>query len=151
VAGALENYATRGVFRGFSRGPASKTRASFKMLWHRGRMFEFILDARRKTLRIPVVLPEVSAEICEDLRQFAASRQSAGLPEHRRIDPSKAAVTCSHRGGNAGVTLAVRDGDYEYGVRKLIGLVHEVYMAFLYDGRYYDYMVKTFDLDPDRM
>ena len=151
MAVALENYATRGVFRGFSRGPATKARASYKMLWHRDRMSELILDAQRKTLRIPVVLPQVGPEMFQDFRQFVASRHSVDLPEHRRIDPSKAAVTCANRGGNAGVTLAVEDGDYEYGVRKLIGLVHEVYMVFLYDGRYYDYMVETFDLDPDRL
>lgn len=151
MAGVLENYAARGVFRGFSRGRASKTRATFKMLWHRGQTFEVILDTRRKTLRIPVVLPQVSAQMSAGLRQFVATRRSARLPAHRRIDAKKAAVSCARRGGNASVTIEVRDGDWEYGVRKLIGLVHEVYMVFLYDGPYYDYMVETFDLDPDRM
>jgi hypothetical protein len=36
-------------------------------------------------------------------------------------------------------------------VQKLIGLVQEIYMGFLYDGRYYDYMIEVFDLDPDHM
>ncbi len=34
--------------------------------------------------------------------------------------------------------------------RQLIHLVHEIFMTFLLDGRYYEYMVETFDLDPDK-
>ncbi len=34
--------------------------------------------------------------------------------------------------------------------RKLIHPVHEGYMDFLNDGRYYEYMAETFDLDPDK-
>lgn len=114
-------------------------------------MFELTLDTRRSTLSMPAVLPGAGVEMVEDLRRFAESRQSNELPEHRRIDTAKAVVTCSHRGGNAGIEVKVRDGDYEYAVRKLIALVHEVYMVFLYDGRYYEYLVETFDLDPDHM
>jgi hypothetical protein len=40
--------------------------------------------------------------------------------------------------------------DDEYGARKLIHLAQEIFLVFLQDGRYYDYMVENFDLDPDR-
>jgi hypothetical protein len=153
VAGILENYATRGLFRGFSQGPATKGRATFKMLWHRDRLFELILDVPRKTLRFPALLPEVPADspMYAEFREFVESRQSADLPEHRRIDKEKATVRCGNKGGNVSVTLAVNDGDFEYGTRKLIALAHETYMVFLFDGRYYDYLVETFNLDPDKM
>ena len=51
------------------------------------------------------------------------------------------------------MALAVvsRDNDYEYAVRKLIHLVHEIFMVFLMEGNYLDYMIEEFDLDPDRM
>jgi len=42
--------------------------------------------------------------------------------------------------------MVAADGDVEYA---LIHLVHETYMVFLYDGRYYSYLIDTFDLDPD--
>jgi hypothetical protein len=153
VANILENYATRAVFRGFSQGPVSKGRATFKMLWHRDRFFELILDVPRKTLRFPVVLPNVPAgsSMYSEFRQFILSRQSDALPEHRRIDNSKADARCGNKGGDVSITLTVKNGDFEYAVRKLINLVHETYMVFLFDGRYYDYLVETFDLDPDKM
>ncbi len=153
MAGILEDYAARGVFRGVGPGAARKGTASFKIMWHRDRSFEFVVDVAKETMSFPAVLPGVPAHstMYWEFREFVESRQSPDLPEHRRIDPEKAQVRCSNRDGNASLTVSVKDGDYEYAVRKLVGLVHEVYMVFLYDGRYYDYMVETFDLDPDRM
>ena len=152
VAGILENYANRGVFKGFSRGPVRKGRASFRILWHRDQFFELILDLERNTMRFPVVLPSVPAgsSMYRDFQQFITSRQSDQLPEHRRIDINKARVRCGNRGGNVSLTLTAVEGDYDYGARKLIHLVHEVYLDFLNEG-HYDYLVETFDLDPDHM
>ena len=123
------------------------------MLWHRDRFFDLILDVRAKTLRMPVVLPEVPAKssMYREFQEFVKSRQSADLPAHRRIDPQKAGIRVSNRSGNVGLTFTVRDGNFAYAARKLIHLVHEVFLDFLYDGRYYDYLVETFDLDPDHM
>lgn len=153
VGGILETYAARAVFRGFSHGPVRGGRAIFRMLWHRDRLFELLLDVPRKTLRFPVVLPEVPANspMYREFREFVESRFSDNLPEHRRIDAKKASIRCGNRGGSVSLTLTALDGDFDYGVRKLIHLVHEVYMDFLLDGRYYEYMVEKFDLDPDRM
>ena len=152
VAALLEGYATRGVFRGFSRGPSIKTRAGFKMMWHRDRFFELVLDVSKRTLRFPVVLPEVPVKsaMYREYQQFIKSRHSADLPAHRRIDSAKARVQCANRGGNVSVTLTVLDGDFEYGARRIVNVVHETFLAFLTDGPYYDYMVRVFDLDPDK-
>lgn len=153
VAGILEGYAARAVFRGFSRGSVRGTRSTFKMLWHRDRLFELTLDASRNTLRIPQVLPEVPADssMYTEFREFVQSRFSDELPEHRRIDSSKVRAQCGNRSGDVSLTLTVLDADFDYAIRKLIHLVHEVYMDFLFDARYYEYMIEKFDLDPDRM
>lgn len=152
VAEVLKSYADRGVFRGFSAGPAHAGRATFKILWHRDRSFDLILDVPRKTLRFPVVLPEVPAKspMYREFREFVESRHSPALPGHRRIDRRKARLRAGAHGGNASLTLTVKGADFEYGVRKLIHTVHEIYMVFLFDGRYYDYMLETLELDPDR-
>lgn len=152
VAAILEGYANKGVFRGFSRGPVRAGKAIYKMLWHRDRFFELILDPARKTMRFPVVLPQVPANssMYREFKEFVESRFAKSLPEHRRIDPKKAVIQPSNRNGNVALTLTVKGGDYEYGARKLIHLVHEIFLVFLYDGRYYDYLVETFDLDPDK-
>lgn len=152
VAEALEHYARRGVFRGFSRGPVKNGRAAFRMVWHRDRVFDFIFDANRGTMRFPLVLPDVPADskMYLDLKEFIKARHSDELPDHRRIDGRKAQVGSFVRSGNVSLTLTVRNGDYQYGARKLINLVHEIFLVFLADG-YYEYMVEAFDLDPDRM
>lgn len=153
VAAILENYANRAVFRGFSRGPARTGRAVFKMMWHRDRLFELLVDVPRKILRFPVVLPEIPArsDMYAELCDFVRSRQSEALPEHRRVDPAKTAFRCGNKAGNVSLTAGVKDGDFEYAARKIVHLVHEIYMDFLMDGRYYDYLVETFNLDPDKM
>jgi hypothetical protein len=154
VAETLEGYARRGVFRAFSRDQArGDGKASFKLLWHRDRTFELIFDARRNTLRFPLVLPNVPAnsEMYRNLKRFIKERHAAELPEHRRIDRSKALVSPYNRNGNISFTMRLQNGEDEYAVRKLIHLVHEIFLTFLLDGRYYEYMVENFDLDPDRV
>ena len=123
------------------------------MLWHRDRVFELSFDAARSILRFAVVLPEVPAgsSMYREFREFVTSRHSEEMPEHRRIDRSKAEVRCGNRAGDVSLTMTVSDGDYEYATDRLITLVHEVYLEFLYDGRYYDYLIETFKLDPDHM
>ncbi len=112
-----------------------------------------IFDSTRKTLRFPVVLPEVApaSSMYADFQEFVKARFSADLPDHRRIDERKAVIRSANRKGNVSLSLTVLDTDFEYGVRKLVNLVHEVFLDFLLDGRYYDYLVETFDLDPDHL
>jgi hypothetical protein len=123
------------------------------MTWHRDRTFELTVDPARGTLTFPAVLPEVSArsELFHDFQAFLRLRQSEQMPAHRRTDPHKAGLSCAVRKGDLALTLTVRDGDFSYGTRKLISLVHEVYLVFLYDGKYYQYMIDVFDLDPDHL
>jgi len=122
----------------------------FKILWHRDRFFDLILDTRKKTLRFPLVLPEVPAPMYRQFKEFLESRKSTSLPDHRRIDPEKAVARSSNRFGNVALTFTVKNGDYEYATRKLIHLVHEIFLVFLQEG-HYEYMVKVFDLDPDHL
>jgi hypothetical protein len=153
VAETLENYAQRGVFRGFSRGPVSNGKAVFRMVWHRDQTFDFCFDFRKKTMRFPVFLPNVPANspMHRELKEFIKVCHSDELPEHRRIDTKKAQAQATNRSGNISLALRVMDGDCEYGARKLIHLAHEIFMSFLLDGKYFDYVVETFDLDPDKM
>lgn len=151
VAEMLEGYAQRGVFRGFSREPARGEKTTFRMLWHRDRIFELAFDGQKNSLRFPLLLPNVSAEMFQRLRVFLEERLSDDLPEHRRLDRRKVELKAQNRKSNVSLTLTVKDHDVEYGARKLIHLVHEIFLTFLMDGRNYDYMVENFDLDPDAM
>jgi hypothetical protein len=152
VAETLESYANRGVFKGFSRVPVSHGKATFRIAWHRGQVFELIFDLKTGAMRFPTVLPNVPADstMYGELKEFIKSRHSTDLPEHRRIDGNRAQVRSYNRAGNISLVLRVMNGDYEYGVRRLVHLVHEIFLTFLVDG-YTDYMVETFELDADRI
>jgi hypothetical protein len=153
VAAVLAGYAERRVFRGFSRGLAAGEKASFQFVWHRDRVFELTFDGRQNTLRLPELLIDVPADITmyEDLKSFIRSRQAGDLPDHRRLDARKIQIRTYNRGGNILLIFKLKDGDVEYAVRKLVHLVNEIYLTFLADGKYFDYLVETFNLDPDRM
>jgi len=87
----------------------------------------------------------------KQFKEFVASRQSNETPAHRRIDTRKVQVECRNRGGNVSLAMVIVNGDYEYGARKLIHLVHEIFLGFLADGPYFDYMTEAFDMNPDGM
>ncbi len=149
VAEILEGYANRAVFRGFSRGPVARGKASFKVLWHRNRFFEIVLDPKAKTLTMPLVLPGVDAAMYRDFRQWIKARHAKDLVEHRRIDTRMATLTAARKAGDVSLTITAKN-NLAYATRKLIHAVHEIFLGFLTDGPYFDYMVDKFDLDPDK-
>lgn len=152
VTEILEAYAQKAVFRGFSAYPGTKGKASYRMVWHHDRPFELLLDIPKKTLRFSDVLPGVSARspMYGDLQAFLKERQSGELPEHRSINPSKARLTAHSTRGNVSIKLTVKDSDFDYATRKIVHIVHEIFMIFLVDGPYFEYMVERLGLDPDR-
>ena len=117
------------------------------MIWHRDRAFQITVDTRRGVIRCPLVLPEVPAPMYRQFREFVAAYQDTERPEHRRVDVGKATVACTNRGGNVSLSMKVLDDDYEYGVRKFIHLIQEIYLGFLTE--HFDYQVEAFGLDPD--
>ena len=153
VAAVLAGYAGRRVFHGFSRGPTSGGKANFLIAWHRGRVFQLAFDAHAGTLSLRELLTGIPADstMYEDLKAFIRSRQSENLPGHRRLDARKIQIRTYNRSGNIFLVVKVKDGDSEYAVRKLVHLINEIYLTFLADGNYFDYLVETFNLDPDRM
>ena len=52
--------------------------------------------------------------------------------------------------GRVSITLTVKDGDFDYATRKIIQIVHEIFLIFLVDGPYFEYMVKHLGLDEDQ-
>ena len=149
VNSLLEDYAKRGVFRGFSRQSSRDGVLSFKVVWFYNRVFDLIVDTRKKTISIPVALPRLPDNIYADFKAFVHSHHNEDLPEHRRTEKAKARLRCANRGGNVSVGLTVRDGDYEYALQRLIHLVHETFVIFLSDGRYRDYVVEQLGANPE--
>ena len=151
VGDLLQEYAERGVFRSFCRHGAGGRNMEFRLLWHRDQLFQWVWDGAKQTLRITCVLPAVPAKssMYREFRAWLKARQDETLPDHRRCDRGKVAVKTYNRGGDVALTLHILDGDVAYGVQKLVGLVNEIYLDFLSSGLYFDWLIETFDLDPD--
>lgn len=151
VGDVLEDYAQRGVFRSFARGPVNKGVATYRMLWHHNRVYELTFDPAKNVLRFTGLLPDVppDAPMYKALRAFIRKRQSHKLPEHRRIDPVKVQVRTYNRSGSVTLTIQAKDGDVGYAARKLIHLVHEIFLDFLHTG-HYEYLVQSFGLNEDQ-
>jgi hypothetical protein len=147
----MEDYAKRGVFRGFHARPIRHGVAAFRVIWHRDRIFDLIVDARKETICIPVVLPEVPmrSPLWSDFKAFVQSHHAASLPDHRRVEKSKARLRCANLRRNVSLTIAVKDGDYEYALQRLIHLVHETYLIFLTSGPYRDYLAEVLGAEMD--
>ncbi|MGP0070724.1 MAG: hypothetical protein ACLPWF_02155 [Bryobacteraceae bacterium] len=152
VTGILESYAEKAVFRGFSAHAVRGGKATYRMIWHHDRPFELLLDVPKKTLRFPSVLPGVPARsaMYRELKAFLKARQSDEIPEHRRVNPAKARLSAANQRAAVSLTVTVKDGDFEYASRKMIHIVHEIFLVFLVDGPYFEYMVEHLGLDPDR-
>ena len=150
VTGILEGYAEKALFRGFSSD--KKRTGAYQMVWHYDRPFHLLFDARRKTLRFPDLLPGISARssMYRALQAFVKERQSPAVPEHRRVNPAKARVTLTNLRGAVSLTLSVKDADFGYATRKIIQIVHEIFLIFLVDGPYFEYTVEQLGLDADR-
>jgi hypothetical protein len=147
----LETYANKGVFRSFASIGRSNKGAPYRMMWHKDRFYDLVFDAQKRSLRFPVVLPKAPAAMYEDFKKFVASRQSTEMLEHRRIEPKKVRISCSRKNSDISLLFISKDNDLEYATQKLINLMHEVFMVFLRDGLYYEYMIETFDLDRDQL
>jgi hypothetical protein len=152
IGSVLEEYAQRGVFKGYSRGPMRASKTTFRIRWHYDRMYECIFDEARGTLRFASFLPDVPADspMNAALRKYVRARQSAALPAHRRLDPEKVQARVVNRSGSVSLSVQAKDGDYEYAARKLINLVHEIFLDFLRSGPYIDYLAETMGLDLDQ-
>ncbi len=62
VGDLLEEFAERGIFRGFSRRDGRGANGAFRLRWHRDHLFEWEWNEARQTLRIACVLPAVPAD-----------------------------------------------------------------------------------------
>jgi hypothetical protein len=151
VGDILREYAARGVFKGFSVSAETSAGADYRILWHRDQLFELRYEPRRSSLRIACVLPGVDSgsRMYREFRAWLKQRSVEELPEHRRCDPGRVRLKPYNRGGSVALTLHSLDGDMDYAVRRLVALVHELYLEFLTCGRYHEWLMETFDLDPD--
>jgi hypothetical protein len=145
VTDQLKTYARRGVFRSFSQTGADSKRADFRFYWLWNLPFHLTFDGKRKSLSFKNLLPGVPAgsELNTGLKAFIKSRSANDQPEHRRLDPKRVSVRYSNLRGNVSITFLVAKDEYEYGVKKALNLVNEIFVDFL-NVRFPEYTAEYF-------
>ncbi len=142
VRHSLQGYADCGVFRGFSESKLGQ----FKFVWLLQHQMDLHLDTAKQELRFKQLLPGLPARsaLYAELKQFIAERHDRALPEHRRVDRRRAEATCSNRSGFVSLTLTVKKNQYEYGVNRLVNLVHELFLHLR--EHHPEYLVENFNV-----
>jgi len=144
VRDILQAYADRGVFRGFSEIKSRQGLPTFRFVWLIQHRMELTVDIPRHELRFKQLLPGVAARspLYAELKDLLRDLRGGNFPEHRRIDPRRAEVSCSSQRGFVSISLTVKDNEYAYGVNRIVNLVHELFVH-LRDA-WPDYLVEHF-------
>ena len=146
VAGVLQSYADRGVFRGLKCERASGGRHMFTFTWLMRRPMTLGADPSSSVLTFKELLPCVDSKsmMVAELKALVEGRRSRALPEHKRIDGRRAHVTCAVWRGAFSLTITGRGRHYEYALRKALNLVNELFV--LLHEKYPDYLIEHFGL-----
>ena len=151
VQETFAGYARRGIFRAYGDRSAPRGQTHFSFRWHTDVPLNVVYHAGNHELIFRDLLPgmEGNSEMYRHLKQFLSTRTSQAVPVHRRIDPRKAALRLRQRSGTVSLVVSLTESNLEYGVRKAVNLIHELFVSFLRDPLYFSYMVQHFGLDPD--
>jgi hypothetical protein len=139
VPGVLQEYADRGLFRNFHADPK---KGEFRFIWMGHKPMR--LQWRAGAAIFKDVLPNAPTRgvMYRELREFLKERAAADLPDHRRVDPARLEILCQNRQSQVSVGLRIMGGTEEEAMRKLMLLMHELFL-FLND-RWLDYMHEEF-------
>lgn len=150
VLAEFRRYAERGSFRSLTdRTDGAKTQLRFT--WLREVGFEVSFDAGRRTLTFIDMLPAIPARSPMDrhLREFVKRFTSTAVPLHRRVEARRIGVKAVNRDGAISIEFAFKTKDTTFAVRKAVHLAYDVLQDFLNDGRYAQYCVDHFNLNPE--
>ena len=107
------------------------------------------LDRKRRTIALPAFLPSIDLDPALERALRVFLRRMSDLPEHRRLDETRAQLTLRKK-DNA-LTLAVKslDGDLDYACRKLVHIANEVLLVFLSSHAFDQYKIDALGVDPE--
>lgn len=149
VCARLQDYADRGVFRGFSERRSTEGRYQFRFSWQGQTPHILFYTPATGKFVFRNLLPNVPARsaLYRDLQAFVIGRGSPRLPVHRRVDRRRARIRTVLTRGAVSVELVSTRNHHEYGVNRVVNLVHEI---FLYLHEYQpEYMWTNFDVPED--
>lgn len=142
----LQQYADRGVFRGFSARTGRSGVQEFRFTWLTREPIVLRYDPRASSLLFKALLPGVAraSPLLAEVQALVVSRSSRALPAHRRIDRRRVEVECAYRRGTLSLMLLIKGANRAYAVQKGVNLVHEIFVAL--QASYPEYLWDTFGL-----
>lgn len=148
VTAALQDYADRGVFRGFSV-TQERGRRVFRFLWLSRQTMTLTYDPRTAVLSFARLFPGVDTQpaLLGDLKTIVSERTTRAVPEHKRIDGRRARLSVTVRQGAASLTLGVRGRHHAYAVQRALNLVNDLFLAL--HASYQDYLVDQFGVSSE--
>ncbi|MBI3402194.1 MAG: hypothetical protein HY048_12305 [Acidobacteria bacterium] len=149
VSAALQRYAARGVFRGFSILPDRNGRRHFRFTWLTRQPITITYHAKSHRLDFRSLLPGVGRYpgLGARLKDMLDDHTTGAVPAHRRIDRRRARVTCAIRRGAFSLALDVRGRHEAYAVQRGLNLVNQLFLLLHAD--YPEYLVECFGFRPE--
>lgn len=143
VTRALQDYADRGVFRGFSVAE-ERGRWIFRFLWLSRQTMALTYDPRTAVLSFAKLFPGVDPKsaLLEELKTIVDKRTTRAVPEHKRIDGRRVRLSFTVRQGAASLTLGIRGRHHAYAVQRALNLVNDLFLAL--HASYPDYLIDQF-------
>lgn len=142
VETVIKQYADRGYFRQLTE---QRNGRAYEFFWINDTPMRLTWSPQSATLQFQDLLPNVPprSELSREVRKFLAARFETKVPEHRRLDPERVTLVCANRKSSYSVGLKLADAGDEYGPRKLVNLVHEMFVYL--NMAWPEYMYESFD------
>jgi hypothetical protein len=149
VAQALQGYADRGVFRGFSLTTSRGGRQDFSFTWLTPRPIALTFEPATDVLVFKQLLPDVGRNraLVSALKSVVSEHGGRAVPPHRRLDGRRMRAECSVRDGHLTLRLKVRGRHHEYAVQRGLNLVNQLFL--LLQASYPEYLVEHFGLSAE--
>jgi hypothetical protein len=149
VSTALQRYAARGVFRGFSTRPPRNGRHDFRFTWLTRQPMTITYEPKSRRLSFRNLLPRVRRfpGLLAQLKHVLDEHATRAVPAHRRIDGRRARVTGSTRRGAFSIALQVRGPHEAYAVQRSLNLVNQLFLVL--HASYPEYLIECFGFRPE--
>jgi hypothetical protein len=144
VLQAMQAYANRGVFRGFSADHTRAGGAQFRFTWITRQPMTVTYDPKAAALVFRDLLPGIERipGLLVELKTLLSSHTGPSVPASRRIDPARVGLRTRVRAGKLSLLMDVRGPHHKYAVQRGLNLVNQL---FLHLQAYYpDYLVDHF-------
>ena len=148
VTAAVQHYADRGVFRGFSV-TQERGRRIFRFLWLTRQAMTLTYDPPTAVLSFAKLFPGVdpTSALLGELKTIVRERTTRAVPEHKRIDGRRVRLSVTVRQGAASLNLGVRGKHHAYAVQRALNLVNDLFLAL--HASYPDYLIDQFGVSSE--